>query len=251
MNILKAIIVDDEERGINALSKLIENYCPDIQVIATARNVEEASLAIKELKPEIVFLDIEMPEKSGFDLLNSFDHIDFEIVFITAFQEYAIKAIKFAALDYLLKPVNISELVEVIEKFKIKKAGISSREKYAILKQSLSTANAFKKIILTDAENFHFVNIEDILYCKAEDNYTRFVAINDKKYIVSRLLKEYDDLLHMNNFFRIHKSYLVNMNHVEKVIKKDGASVLMSNKEELPVSSRKKDEFFTFLKNFR
>ena len=120
MNILKAIIVDDEERGINALSKLIENYCPDIQVIATARNVEEASLAIKELKPEIVFLDIEMPEKSGFDLLNSFDHIDFEIVFITAFQEYAIKAIKFAALDYLLKPVNISELVEVIEKFKIK-----------------------------------------------------------------------------------------------------------------------------------
>lgn len=243
---LNVIIVDDEERGIIALEKMIANYCPDLKVCGTARDITSAAALIRKEKPDAVFLDIEMPSGSGFDLLNMFEEIDFEIIFVTAFHEHAIKAIKFAALEYLLKPLNIGELKAAAEKLKKKKS--KNTEGYSLLKQSINSPNPFQKIILNTASNFFFINLEDIIYCKAEDNYTWFVMKNDERYMVSRQLKEYEELFGGHNFFRIHKSYLINMNQVVKVNKKDGASVVMANQEELPVSFRKKDDFFALLK---
>lgn len=246
---MKAILVDDEERGLSALNKLIENYCPQITVMALATSAAQGASLIRQLRPDVVFLDIKMPAANGFEMLRMLDEINFEIIFVTAHQEYALKAIKFAALEFLLKPVKISELQEAVEKLGRKKqtagTGVS---RYSFLKESVNGANQFNKIILSTAEDFHFISLEDIIYCQAEDNYTRFMMSNGTRHLVSKPLKEYEDLFGAHNFFRIHKSYLINMNHIEKVIKKDGAMVLMSNKEELPVSFRKKETFFSLLK---
>jgi two-component system, LytTR family, response regulator len=248
---INAIIVDDEERGIVALQKLIERYCEGINIAGVARNIETAAELIRNLKPYVVFLDIEMPGGNGFALLDMFEKIDFEIIFVTAFHEYAVKAIRFAALDYLLKPVKIEELQAAVKSLEKKKGKESNAAGYSLLQQSMNSINAFNKIILNTSSNYFFVNLEDILYCKAEDNYTWFIMKNNDKHMISKQLKEYEELFGDHNFFRIHKSYLINMNQVIKVNKKEGASVVMANKDELPVSFRKKDHFFDLLKSFQ
>ncbi len=247
MNI-KAIIVDDEERGISALQKLIENYCKEVKVEATASDITDAEMKIRAINPDIVFLDIEMPGGSGFELLEKFDEINFNIVFVTAYQEHAIRAIRFSALDYLLKPVKIDDLRQAVERVKMKHAE-KNNEKYRFLKNTLSQANPFNRIILTTMEGYYPVKIEEIIYCKADDSYTHFYLPDGKHHIVSKQLKEYEDLLEHHNFFRIHKSFLINLNHIEKILKTDGTSVVMSNKDELPVSLRKKDEFIFKLRS--
>jgi two-component system LytT family response regulator len=244
----RVIIVDDEERSIIALQQLFEKYCSGVIVEGTATNITDAVKIIKKTQPHAVFLDIEMQGGNGFKLLEQFEEPDFETVFITAYQEYAIKAIKFAALDYLLKPVKISELRSCIENIKKKQIGLH-KEKYAVLKDTINHINAFNKIILSTLEGFYPVKIEEIIYCKADDSYTHFFLQNGKRYTVSRQLKDYEEMLTNNSFFRIHKSFLINLNHVNKVNKADGASVVMSNNDILPLAFRKKDEFFEKLRS--
>lgn len=248
---IRVIIVDDEERGIIALHELINNYCTDVQVVGTAANITDAESLIKEKEPDLVFLDIEIPGTNGFQLLEKFNEINFEVIFVTAYQEYAIKAIKFSALDYLLKPVRISELQSAIEKIKKKHHSQTENntDKYHFFKTMINETNPFKKIILSTMEGYYPVKIEDIIYCKADDSYTHFYLQAGKHYIVSKQLKDFDDILVPHNFFRIHKSYLININHIEKVTKTDGIGVIMSNHEELPVSFRKKDEFIEKIKS--
>ncbi len=248
---IRVIIVDDEERGIIALRELINNYCTDVQIVGTATNIADAESLIKEKEPDLVFLDIEIPGSNGFQLLEKFNEINFEVIFVTAYQEYAIKAIKFSALDYLLKPVRISELQSAIEKIKKKHHSQTENNtgKYHFFKTMINEANPFKKIILSTMEGYYPVKIEDIIYCKADDSYTHFYLQAGKHYIVSKQLKDFDDILQPHNFFRIHKSYLININHIEKVTKTDGIGVIMSNHEELPVSFRKKDEFIEKIKS--
>jgi two-component system, LytTR family, response regulator len=245
---MKAIIVDDEERGIIALQQLLQMYCTGIVVAGTATNIKDAENKIREMQPDIVFLDIEMPGGNGFRLLERFDNITFDIIFVTAYNNYAIKAIKFAALDYILKPVKDTELQEAVEKV-IKNKAKKESEKYRFLKETFSKSNTFNKIVLQSTEEYHLVKLEDIVYCKASDNYTYFHMNDGRHYIVSKQLKDYEEILVPHNFFRIHKTYLININHVEKISKADGLSVIMTNRDELPVSFRKKDEFIERIKS--
>ncbi|MBS1688060.1 MAG: response regulator transcription factor [Bacteroidetes bacterium] len=241
----KVIIVDDEKRGITALQKLLEKYCTNISVAATADNIDNAEIAIRKFPPDLVFLDIEMPDGSGFNLLERFDSIDFHVIFVTAFQEYAIKAIKFSAFDYLLKPVKISELQETVRRAQ---TNINKKQSNA-LQSVITTANPFNKLMLATMEGYYLVKPEEVLYCKADDSYTHFYLQNGKHYIVSKPLKEFEQVLIPYNFFRIHKSFLVNMNHIELVNKLDGGiTVVMNSKDQLPVSFRKKDEFIEKLR---
>ncbi len=242
----RVIIVDDEERGIVAMQQLLKKYCTDVVVEGTATNIMDAASMIRQKQPDAVFLDIEMPGGDGFNLLEELNDINFKIVFVTAYEEYALKAIKFSALDYLLKPVKIAELQACVQK--IKQQVTPPIDHYHFLKDSLQPNAPFNRIVLSTMEGYYPVRIKDIIYCKAEDNYTHFYLQNGKHYLVSRLLKEYEDLLQSNNFFRIHKSYLINMDCIEKVAKLD-SSVIMCNNDELPISFRKKEEFFHRLKH--
>jgi len=241
---IKALIVDDEERGIVALKQLIEKYCEDIVVEGTAMNVADAEKLIIKTQPDVVFLDIEMPGGNGFQLLEKFEEISFDIIFVTAYHEYALKAIKFAALDYLLKPVKIAELQTAVARLKKKHAdGMNDKEKYSFFKNMVNDPNPFKKIILSTMDGYFPIRFEEVIYCKADDSYTHFYLSGNKHYVVSRNLKEFEEMLTPYHFYRIHKSYLVNLNHIERISKADGATVIMSNQDELPVSIRKKEEF--------
>lgn len=238
---LKGIIVDDEFKSRESLRILLEEFCEGVEVCALCQNVDEGLEAIKKYKPEIVFLDIQMQRESGFDLLTRIKNIGFEVIFTTAHSEYAIKAFKFSAIDYLLKPIDIAELKRAIGKVDKKMNGdISTRLQHLI--QNLQPAQGNHKLALPTLDGLVFVKVSDIIYCEASSNYTEIIVQDGKKYVVSRTLKEYEDLLTGHNFYRIHNSYLINLNAIKKYIR-GGGYVVMNNDQSLTVSKRKKDGF--------
>ncbi|HPI78941.1 MAG: LytTR family DNA-binding domain-containing protein [Cyclobacteriaceae bacterium] len=239
---LKGIIVDDEFKSRESLRILLEEFCEGVEVCALCQNVDEGLEAIKKYKPEIVFLDIQMQRESGFDLLTRIKNIGFEVIFTTAHSEYAIKAFKFSAIDYLLKPIDIAELKRAIGKVDKKMNGdISTRLQHLI--QNLQPAQGNHKLALPTLDGLVFVKVSDIIYCEASSNYTEIIVQDGKKYVVSRTLKEYEDLLTGHNFYRIHNSYLINLNAIKKYIRGEGGYVVMNNDQSLTVSKRKKDGF--------
>ena len=244
---IRAIIIDDEQPGVEALCELIKRYCPEIYVSGTALNVTAGANLIRQHKPDVVFLDIEMPEENGFRLLEQFTNIDFEVIFVTAYNEYAIRALRFSALDYLLKPVNIEELQNAVHRLRDKQGRMPGYDRLQHLKDSVAESNPFHKIVLSTVAGYYFVNIADIIYCEADENYTHIFMEDQGKHTASKPLKEFSELFESHNFFRIHKSYLVNMNKVAFVNK--DLQVVMNNTKELPVSFRKRTEFFNLLKD--
>lgn len=245
---ISVVIVDDEERGIVALTQLILRYCDDAAVAGTATNISDAADIIRAREPDVVFLDIEMPGGNGFQLLEQFDPIPFETIFVTAYQEYALKAIRFSALDYLLKPVKVAELKAALERVRNRKF-LKSKEQFEMLGSAFREPS-FSRLILSTLDGYYPVKPEDIIYCKSNDSYTHFYLSGGRHYLVSKNLKEVEEMLTPPFFFRVHKSYLININHIEKVSKRDGLTVHMSNKEELPVSVRRRDDFVRLLKGF-
>ena len=239
---IKTIIIDDEQKAREAITDLLAAYCPNVKVIAQAENVETGVAAIKQNKPDLVLLDINMPDGTGFDVLKKLDTIQFKVVFITAYEEYAIKAIKFSALDYIVKPIDPDELVQAIEKVEhsIEKDNINLKLN-AFLSNMEHINKGAKKIVLKTSESMHIVNVQDIIRCEADGNYTRFFLIDGKKLIVSRVLKEFDEMLEEYGFCRTHQSHLININHIERFDKRDGGSVVMKDGTEVPVSSRKRE----------
>jgi two-component system LytT family response regulator len=250
--ILTAVIVDDENFAVKNLSNLITSYCSSIKITDTANNAEAAIQKINSLKPNVVFMDINMPEKSGFDILNHLIHIPL-VVFVTAHEKYALRAMKVCAVDFLLKPIDITELIQtetkLIEVHSIK-TEISENYGHVLrnLTEMLHNRGNVKKVTILGTKGYEILETDDILYLTGEDNYTSFHFLKQKEIMVSKTLKDYEEMLDHFGFMRIHKSTLVNLAHVKKVIRKENVEVLMSNGVVLSVSRRRVPELLEWTK---
>lgn len=258
---LNSIIIDDEPKSREVLKSLVSKFCDDVDVAAVCQNGDEAIEAIQKHKPQVVFLDVQLQRETGFDVLERLGSIDFEIIFTTAYSEYAISAFKYSAIDYLLKPIDVGDLKRAIEKVRKRLAPKSTTEgDTPVVKRSDNDHNDITrlrdimdtlrtsvpqkgKLAIPTLEGFSFINIEETLYLEAADNYTIFYMADGKNSVVSRTLKEYDEILSEQNFFRIHKSCLVNLNAVKKYIKGEGGQVVLTNDKTLDVSKRRKQAF--------
>lgn len=230
---IKAIIIDDIQEAITVLQSDLETYCKNIEVIGSANGVVSGAKLIKELKPELVFLDIQMPDGTGFDLLEIIGDADFKLIFTTASDEFAIKAFKFSAIDYLLKPIDPDDLMQAVEKVEQQQKPTSRLE---LLKENL---NHPKKIALNTVEKIHIVDIEEVIRLESNINYTRFFFKDGTKLLVTKTLKEFDKMLSDHNFIRIHQSHLVNANFIKEFLKQNG-EVILKDGTKIPVSTRKK-----------
>lgn len=240
---LKVVIVEDEKHSREILKSLLEEFCKDVQVIATASTVEEAVKVLSLYSPDVVFLDIELQSGVGFDILEQIKEPSFEIIFTTAFEKYAVKAIKFSSLDYLLKPIALDELQNSIDKARVKMDTNVYRQQLDTLMQSLAReSNKQEKICLATTAGMEFIAIDDIVLCKADGSYTSFVLKSKNSLLVSKHLKEYENLLADQLFMRVHNSYLINLREVKKYIKSDGGYIIMSNDMHVSLSPRKKED---------
>jgi len=244
---LKAVIVDDEYKSRENLQILLHDFVEHVEVVALCENVSDAIDEIQTHKPDIVFLDIQLQRETGFDLLTSLPEINFEVIFTTAYSEYAIKAFKFSAVDYLLKPIDIEDLKKAVAKVEKRLNSNITARLTELIGNLKTTSDDNYKLALPTMDGLIFVKVNDILYCEAASNYTKLYAIDGKKYLVSKTLKEYDDLLGRYNFFRIHNSYLINLNAVKKYVKGEGGYVILNNDVSLDVSKRKKEAFLSKL----
>lgn len=245
---IHAVIVDDEPMARKNLALILAQYFnADIKVVGEAGSVAEAYALIETVNPDLVFLDIEMGDETGFDLINKFESKEFDIVFVTAFDQYAIKGIKFCALDYLLKPVNIQELQQTLVKVK-QNANRSRSENIKSLKHVLKNpGNVNNKIAIPTLTGYSMIPVSAILYLSAEKGYTYIIYQPNKKICSSTNIGNYEDLLHDYGFFRVHHSYIVNKEHIERYVKGEGGEIIMENGEVIPVSRRKKTEFIDWL----
>jgi two-component system LytT family response regulator len=239
---IRSIIVDDEKESITALELELEMCCPQIEIIASFSDPKIAVEKIKILQPDLIFLDIEMPGISGFDLLDKLADYNFDVIFVTAYDEFAIKAIKVSAMDYLLKPVDGEELVDAVHKVEMKLKHELSKEQVDILLTNLESRNgAFAKLAIPDNEGIEFIPIDDIYYCKSDGNYTTIFA-KTGKYLVSKSLKHFEEILHESNFLRTHQSFLVNINHIRKYYRGAGGELKLTNGDIILVARAKKEE---------
>lgn len=249
-NIIKAIIVDDESNCIEMLVWLLENYCPEVSIVALCDSAEMGLKTIPKLKPDVVFLDIEMPKMNGFDMLEKLGNIDFQIVFTTAYDTFAIKAFKYAALNYLLKPIDPDDLTVTIQRLKDKMSA-PSKTQMDMLFQNIANRNLpIERIALSIGDGLVFVNTKDICYFHADSNYTFVVMVDGKKVLVAKTLKEINDILSGSDFFRVHNSYLVNLNHIIKFVRGDGGYIVMPDNTQITISRSKKEEFFQLFTKF-
>lgn len=235
---LKTIIIDDELDGRLILSSLLTDHCESVKILGSFESAEAGMKAIQALKPDLVLLDIEMPDMNAFTLLEQLAVISFEVIFVTAYDHYALKAIKHNALEYILKPVDKEELTAAVDKC-IKKLNLVER-------QEVVKIGGFSKIILSVRDGYIFVDIDRIIRCEGDGNYTNLYLDNNEKHIASRTLKEFEQLLPASTFIRIHKSHLINANYIKKYVRSEGGTVVMSDNSELEVSRRNKDHFLKF-----
>jgi two-component system, LytTR family, response regulator len=239
---LRTIIIDDEEHMRQSLEKLLQRYCPNVQVVARAGSVAAGLVCIREHRPDVVLLDIKMDDGTGFDLLRQAEPIDFKVIFITAYDQYAVEAFRYSALDYLLKPVipeNLMEALHKAEQMRIKDLEIQ----LSALKTNMAAENqANKKLVLKTLENIYIVAPDDILYCQSYSNYSTFILNDGRRITVSRTLREFEELLKHAGFFRVHKSYLVSLSKIIRLEKSEGGTIIMNNEDKIPLGSSRKDE---------
>ncbi len=238
---IKAILVDDEKHCRETLSIQLEKYCSEVQLLAQCNSAIQGLEAIAQYQPDVVFLDVEMPKMNGFEMLQQFSRIPFEVIFTTGYDAYAIKAIRFSAIDYLLKPIDKDELRKAVGKVR-QKTSNNLNQQLDILLGKLGTKQvALQKIALPTLDGFELVPIEDILHCEADSNYTHVVLKHAKKVLVSRTLKEIEELLDGHAFLRIHHSHLVNLNEIVRYIRGEGGYLIMSDNTSITVSRSRKE----------
>jgi two-component system LytT family response regulator len=241
---MKAILVDDEKNALEMLEWMLQKNCPEVEIIAMCDSPLEGLEKIKTLKPDVIFLDIEMPQLNGFDLLERLGKHDSDVIFTTAYNQFAIKAFKVCALDYLLKPIDPEDLKVAVQKALTKKNKVSAEQLEMLLSYMKPEKPKSKRVALTASDHLIFVETEKIIYCESDSNYTIFFLADGQKIIVSKTLKDVEEILEGSDFFRVHASYLINMKHVSKFTRGDGGYVVMSNNQHITVSRKKKDEFF-------
>ncbi len=247
---IRILIVDDEKRARHTLTSIIERHCRNAVVVGEAESVKTGIAAILELKPQLVLLDIKLHDGTGFDILSQLPSIDFALIFITAFEQYAVKAFRFSALDYLLKPVDPEELVHSINKAEetLNQKNINTELK--VFRENYFNKNKeSKKIVIKTSDVIYVVSLKDIIRCEADGNYTWFFLNTGQKYFVSKGLKEYDDLFEGYGFLRVHQSHLVNLDFFESYVKSNGGYIKMKDKSTVPVSSRKKEDLMRLIEN--
>lgn len=250
MNKIQAIIIDDEARARNTLSTLLKEYHPQVDIVASCANVPDGVLAINQKRPQLVFLDIEMPEYNGFELLSFFREIDFQVIFVTAYNEYAIKAFEVSAVDYLLKPVDIDKLKSAIAKVEEKLNSFDMQNKLEVLKDSFKTGQ-FNRIALPVSEGLLFIEVPDIVFLEAEGSYTNVWLRNGSKILVSKKLKFFEEILDARpNFFRSHRSFIVNINFLKKYNKNE-SSLTLDNGKTAYISRDRKAEFEEQLRQYK
>lgn len=236
---IKAVIIDDEPAMLEVNSSLLAEYFPAIKMVGTAHSVESGIQLIQKQNPDLVLLDIELNDEKGFQILQRLKPYSFKVVFITGHNSFAIKAIKFSALDYILKPVNENEFQQSIQRAAdLIATEENSQSQVDVLMDSFKREMQTKKLVLRTADSLHVVDVSDIYFCKSDNSYTTFYFQGNENIVVSKSLKDYEGLLTEFGFFRAHQSYLVNLNHISKVAKSDGGFIIMKNKKEIPVSLR-------------
>ena len=244
---IKAVIIDDEVHCLDTLSLLLKEYCPDVQIMEQCRSAKKGLEAIEKYKPDLVFLDIEMPSMNGFEMLEQFSEIPFAIVFTTSYDQYAIKAIRFSALDYLLKPIDPNELISAVKKVQEQRHLPVAEQFQMLLKQIQGKEHHFNKIAVPTSEGFELIPADQVLYCEANDNYTHLFLKNKATIIACRTLKEMEEQLQDFPFFvRVHHSYLVNLNEVTKYVRGEGGYLVMSNGSTVNVSRSRKEALMKF-----
>jgi two-component system, LytTR family, response regulator len=242
---MKAILIDDEPDGIKTLQKMLERHCPFVNIVATCLNAATAKQQIETLKPDIIFLDIQMPGKSGMEMIGELTNKDFEIIFVTAHSEYMLQALQYSAADYLLKPVDEDRLVEAVQRAEKRLQDGKKEELTETLLYNMAKVGypAEMRLTLPTLKGFIILKLDEILYCEAERSYTVFHLEDKKTVTVSKPLIEYENILDSSSFFRVHKSFLINLHHVKEYQRGEGGIVIMSNNAEIEVSRRKKEQF--------
>ena len=247
---IKAVIIDDEKNARETIAGIVKMFVDNLTIVGEGKTVKSGIQVIKDQKPDIVFLDIRMPDGSGFDLLQHFkDKIDFKVIFVTAFEQYAIQAFKFHAFDYLLKPVSPDELTAAVNLAVSSLKKNNTNQKLNTYLENAGSSNKKKKIVLKSADSITVINVEDIIRLESEINYTNIYLAEGRKILVATTLKEYEDMLCDFGFFRVHKTHLINLDHIFQFQKADGGQIKMNDDSLVPVSRRKKDELVTLLNN--
>ncbi|MCK9279373.1 MAG: LytTR family DNA-binding domain-containing protein [Melioribacteraceae bacterium] len=238
---INTIIIDDEKSCLEAVSIILNNNFNSIKIIGEANSVKSGIELLKKEKPELLFLDIDLGDGTGFDILRAIDCKKIKVIFITAFHEYAIKAFKFSAFDYLLKPLKASDLIATVNRVIEESLDKDYSDKFdAMLSNFSSVHPKLKKMVLKTSDKIHVVNINDIIHCKADNTYTTFFLVTGKKIVVSKPLKKYEEMLSDNGFMRVHQSHLINLNYIQHLNKQDGGILVMSDNSEIPVSYQQK-----------
>ena len=245
----KAIIIEDEEQGLNNLKNMLAEHCSDISIVGEAVSVETGNKLLKGLSKDkdldVAFLDISLPDGLVFQMLNDLDKINFEIIFVTAYEEYAIRACQYSSIGYILKPIDPDDLKEAVNRIAVSKGRQNQiTERLDVFNQHyFNKPNPFKKISISALDGIYFINIQDIIRCEAEDNYTHIHLSNGDKITASKTIKAYEDMLVSVNFYRVHKSHLINLNYMKKFVKGDGGYLVMDDNKKIEVSRRRRPAF--------
>lgn len=248
---IRSILIDDERNALEMMEWLLKTYCPQVEIVDMCTSAQQGIASINTHKPDVIFLDIEMPRMNGFDMLEEFDKLFFDVVFCTAYDQFAIKAFKYSALNYLLKPVDPEDLKATVARIEAKKS-VPSKEQFELLLQNInqSTRTTPQRIALTTNDGMIFVPTTDIVYCEAESNYTSVVLASGKKVVVSKVLKDIDEALNGPDFCRVHSSFLINVNRIKKYVRGDGGYLIMDDDTNISISRNRRQEFMELFSKF-
>ncbi len=246
MNKVRTLIIDDEAPIREFITNILENYSDKTEVCGTADGVKTGLIAIQHYNPQLVLLDVNLSDGTGFDLLRQLSEVNFQVIFITAYEKYAVKAFRFSAVDYIMKPVNIDELLSAIDKALEVLEGKTINQQLKNFFDNMNSRPEDKKIVLKDSKSIYIIKVSDIIRCESDHNYTTFHLLNNKKIIVSKTLKDFEDLLGDFLFIRTHQSHLVNINHIISFEKNEGGYLRMTDGSTVPVSKRKREELMEF-----